>query len=76
MRTVPPRIPPRTLARRTSSMAATTGGGGASPVTVSTLAACRSAVSGTFTSPPYRYTAEPASSVVASVTSGAGAGKL
>ncbi|SPF04165.1 pectate lyase family protein [Streptomyces sp. MA5143a] len=31
---------------------------------------------GTFTSPPYRYTAEPASSVVASVTSGAGAGKL
>jgi pectate lyase len=57
-------------------MAATTGGGGASPVTVSTLAACRSAVSGTFTSPPYRYTAEPASSVVASVTSGAGAGKL
>ena len=31
---------------------------------------------GTFTSPPYSYTAEPASSVVASVTSGAGAGKL
>ncbi|MFG2352666.1 polysaccharide lyase family 1 protein [Streptomyces sp. NPDC048521] len=31
---------------------------------------------GTFTSPPYAYTAEPASSVVASVTSGAGAGKL
>ncbi|MFF7840792.1 polysaccharide lyase family 1 protein [Streptomyces ossamyceticus] len=31
---------------------------------------------GTFTSPPYRYTAEPASSVVASVTSGAGTGKL
>ncbi|WP_159765845.1 pectate lyase family protein [Streptomyces sp. HM190] len=31
---------------------------------------------GTFTSPPYGYTAEPASSVVASVTSGAGAGKL
>lgn len=31
---------------------------------------------GTFTKPPYGYTAEPASSVVASVTSGAGAGKL
>ncbi|MCL6674374.1 pectate lyase family protein [Streptomyces panaciradicis] len=31
---------------------------------------------GTFTSPPYGYTAEPASSVVASVTGGAGAGKL
>lgn len=31
---------------------------------------------GSFTSPPYGYTAEPASSVVASVTSGAGAGKL
>ncbi|MFE4628734.1 pectate lyase family protein [Streptomyces mirabilis] len=31
---------------------------------------------GTFTAPPYGYTAEPASSVVASVTSGAGAGKL
>lgn len=31
---------------------------------------------GTFTRPPYPYTAEPASSVVASVTSGAGAGKL
>ncbi|WP_217571372.1 polysaccharide lyase family 1 protein [Streptomyces sp. GbtcB7] len=31
---------------------------------------------GTFTTPPYTYTAEPASSVVASVTSGAGAGKL
>ncbi|MER5538616.1 pectate lyase family protein [Streptomyces mirabilis] len=31
---------------------------------------------GTFTTPPYSYTAEPASSVVASVTSGAGAGKL
>ncbi|MEU4871451.1 polysaccharide lyase family 1 protein [Streptomyces sp. NPDC021608] len=31
---------------------------------------------GTFTRPPYAYTAEPASSVVASVTSGAGAGKL
>jgi pectate lyase len=31
---------------------------------------------GTFTSPPYRYTAEPASSVVASVTTGAGTGKL
>ncbi|POX46331.1 pectate lyase [Streptomyces sp. Ru71] len=31
---------------------------------------------GTFTSPPYGYTAEPASFVVASVTSGAGAGKL
>jgi pectate lyase len=31
---------------------------------------------GTFTSPPYGYTAEPASSVVASVTAGAGAGKL
>ncbi|WP_327312891.1 pectate lyase family protein [Streptomyces sp. NBC_01235] len=31
---------------------------------------------GTFTKPPYDYTAEPASSVVASVTSGAGAGKL
>ncbi|MET9847615.1 pectate lyase family protein [Streptomyces ossamyceticus] len=75
MRTVPPHIPPRTLARRTSSMAAatalaavavialpqsagaaetspigygagTTGGGGASPVTVSTLAAFRSAVAG------------------------------
>ncbi|MFI6335575.1 polysaccharide lyase family 1 protein [Streptomyces sp. NPDC050535] len=31
---------------------------------------------GTFTTPPYGYTAEPASTVVASVTSGAGAGKL
>ncbi|MFF3737745.1 polysaccharide lyase family 1 protein [Streptomyces sp. NPDC002566] len=31
---------------------------------------------GTFTSAPYSYTAEPASSVVASVTAGAGAGKL
>jgi pectate lyase len=31
---------------------------------------------GTFTSPPYSYTAEPASSVVASVTSGAGTGKI
>ncbi|MFF4726851.1 polysaccharide lyase family 1 protein [Streptomyces mirabilis] len=31
---------------------------------------------GTFTTPPYTYTAEPASSVVAAVTSGAGAGKL
>ncbi|MFF3655898.1 pectate lyase family protein [Streptomyces olivochromogenes] len=31
---------------------------------------------GTFTTPSYGYTAEPASSVVASVTSGAGAGKL
>jgi pectate lyase len=31
---------------------------------------------GTFTTPPYGYTAEPASTVVASVTSGAGAGKI
>lgn len=31
---------------------------------------------GTFTAPPYGYTAEPASSVASSVTSGAGAGKL
>lgn len=31
---------------------------------------------GSFTNPPYSYTAEPASSVVASVTSGAGAGKI
>lgn len=31
---------------------------------------------GTFTKPPYSYTAEPASTVVASVTSGAGTGKL
>ncbi|WP_326676628.1 pectate lyase family protein [Streptomyces sp. NBC_01237] len=31
---------------------------------------------GSFTTPPYSYTAEPASAVVASVTSGAGAGKL
>lgn len=31
---------------------------------------------GTFTTAPYSYTAEPASSVVASVTGGAGAGKL
>ncbi|MFJ5222494.1 polysaccharide lyase family 1 protein [Streptomyces sp. NPDC088400] len=31
---------------------------------------------GSFTKPPYSYTAEPASSVVASVTSGAGAGKI
>lgn len=31
---------------------------------------------GTFTKPPYGYTAEPASTVVASVTSGAGTGKL
>ncbi|MGW0337518.1 pectate lyase family protein [Streptomyces sp. NPDC003011] len=31
---------------------------------------------GTFTTAPYSYTAEPASSVVTSVTSGAGAGKL
>ncbi|MER7108197.1 pectate lyase family protein [Streptomyces sp. NPDC000229] len=30
---------------------------------------------GTFTTPPYGYTAEPASSVAASVTAGAGAGK-
>ncbi|MFE2883351.1 polysaccharide lyase family 1 protein [Streptomyces sp. NPDC059272] len=31
---------------------------------------------GTFTSPPYSYTAEPASTVVTSVTAGAGTGKL
>ncbi|MFJ4788560.1 polysaccharide lyase family 1 protein [Streptomyces sp. NPDC088794] len=31
---------------------------------------------GTFTSPPYGYTVEPASTVVASVTAGAGTGKL
>lgn len=31
---------------------------------------------GSFTAPPYSYTAEPASSVAASVTAGAGAGKL
>ncbi|MEU5088771.1 polysaccharide lyase family 1 protein [Streptomyces sp. NPDC021356] len=31
---------------------------------------------GTFTDPPYDYTAEPASGVVASVTAGAGTGKL
>ncbi|WP_231406668.1 polysaccharide lyase family 1 protein [Streptomyces sp. MC1] len=31
---------------------------------------------GTFTTPPYDYTAEPASGVVASVTSGAGAGRI
>ncbi|WNZ13803.1 polysaccharide lyase family 1 protein [Streptomyces sp. 11x1] len=31
---------------------------------------------GSFTTPPYGYSAEPASSVVASVTSGAGAGQL
>lgn len=31
---------------------------------------------GTFTAPPYSYTAEPASSVVTSVTSGSGTGKL
>lgn len=31
---------------------------------------------GSFTSPPYSYTAEPASSVVASVTSGAGTGRI
>ncbi|TLS46546.1 pectate lyase [Streptomyces montanus] len=31
---------------------------------------------GSFTSPPYSYSAEPASSVVASVTAGAGAGKI
>lgn len=31
---------------------------------------------GTFTSPPYSYAAEPASTVVASVTAGAGTGKL
>ncbi|AEN09222.1 MULTISPECIES: polysaccharide lyase family 1 protein [unclassified Streptomyces] len=31
---------------------------------------------GSFSTPPYAYTAEPASSVVASVTSGAGAGKI
>lgn len=31
---------------------------------------------GSFTNPPYSYAAEPASSVVASVTSGAGAGKI
>ncbi|MFC7303701.1 polysaccharide lyase family 1 protein [Streptomyces monticola] len=31
---------------------------------------------GSFTTPPYSYTAEPASSVVSSVTAGAGAGKL
>lgn len=31
---------------------------------------------GSFANPPYSYTAEPASSVVASVTSGAGTGKI
>ncbi|MGW2511579.1 pectate lyase family protein [Streptomyces scopuliridis] len=31
---------------------------------------------GSFTTPPYGYTAEPASSVVASVTAGAGTGKI
>lgn len=31
---------------------------------------------GTFTSPPYGYTAEPASTVVTSVTAGAGAGRI
>ncbi|MGW2727726.1 pectate lyase family protein [Streptomyces sp. NPDC001494] len=31
---------------------------------------------GTFTSPPYGYTAEPASGVAASVTAGAGAGRI
>ncbi|PVE11109.1 pectate lyase family protein [Streptomyces scopuliridis] len=31
---------------------------------------------GSFTTPPYSYTAEPASSVVASVTAGAGTGKI
>ncbi|TPQ15441.1 polysaccharide lyase family 1 protein [Streptomyces sporangiiformans] len=31
---------------------------------------------GSFTSPPYSYSAEPASSVIASVTAGAGAGKI
>jgi pectate lyase len=31
---------------------------------------------GTFTTAPYSYTAEPASSVVASVTGGAGTGKI
>jgi pectate lyase len=31
---------------------------------------------GTFTTPPYGYTAESASTVVASVTSGAGAGRI
>jgi pectate lyase len=31
---------------------------------------------GTFTTAPYSYTAEPASSVVTSVTGGAGTGKL
>jgi pectate lyase len=31
---------------------------------------------GSFTNPPYSYTAEPASSVVTSVTNGAGAGKI
>lgn len=31
---------------------------------------------GSFTTPPYSYTAEPASSVVSSVTAGAGAGKI
>lgn len=31
---------------------------------------------GSFTTPPYSYTAEPASSVAASVTGGAGAGKI
>ncbi|MFF8475766.1 hypothetical protein [Streptomyces sp. NPDC015414] len=31
---------------------------------------------GTFTSPPYGYTAEPASGVVTSMTAGAGAGKI
>ncbi|ELS51335.1 putative secreted pectate lyase [Streptomyces viridochromogenes Tue57] len=31
---------------------------------------------GTFTAPPYGYTAESASTVVTSVTSGAGAGKI
>ncbi|GHA73403.1 hypothetical protein GCM10010372_84600 [Streptomyces tauricus] len=31
---------------------------------------------GTFTTPPYGYTAEPTASVIASVKSGAGAGRL
>ncbi|MEV6420978.1 polysaccharide lyase family 1 protein [Streptomyces sp. NPDC051662] len=31
---------------------------------------------GSFTTPPYSYTAEPASSVIASVTAGAGTGKI
>lgn len=54
-------IPPRARRQRT---------------TPATAAATEISRVGTFTSPPYGRTAESASTVAASVTGGAGAGKL